>query len=83
MPNADINGDGDINILDIVMIADYITGQIIINTVFILVLLSIGIAQDYTYTLEDVNENSDYYGQTISPFFFPNEITIHYFGKQT
>ena len=52
------------------------------SRLFFLALLSIGMSQNYTYNLEDINSNSIYFGDAISPSFFSNEITIHYFGKQ-
>jgi hypothetical protein len=36
----------------------------------------------YDYYLVDVNPNSDTYGTMISPSYFENEITLHYFGHQ-
>ena len=36
----------------------------------------------YDYSLEDINPTSDTYGQTISPAYFVNQITVHYFGHQ-
>ena len=53
------------------------------RTSLFIVLLSFCVSQDYTYNLEDVNSNSFYFGETLSPEIFSNEITIHYFGKQT
>jgi len=39
-------------------------------------------AQDYTYSLEDINTTSDSYNTTISPSNFSNQVTLHYFGHQ-
>jgi len=52
-------------------------------TLFFVTFLSFAISQNYTYSLEDINPNSPYVGTTISPEYFSNQITIHYFGKQT
>ena len=38
--------------------------------------------QEYTYSLEDINISSDYYGGYISPSGFSGQITLHYFGHQ-
>ena len=37
----------------------------------------------YDYTLEDINSSSDTYGQQISPSFFQDAVTLHYFGYFT
>ena len=34
----------------------------------------------YDYSLEDINPSSEFYGQNIGTSYFPNEVTIHYFG---
>ena len=39
-------------------------------------------SQVYDYSLEDVNPNSVTYGETLSPGYFENLITLHYFGHQ-
>lgn len=39
-------------------------------------------AQDYTYSLEDINITSNSYNTTISPSDFSNQVTLHYFGHQ-
>ena len=36
----------------------------------------------YDYSLVDKNSNSTRYGQTLSPGYFANQITLHYFGHQ-
>ena len=36
----------------------------------------------YDYSLIDINPNSDTEGGTISPGYFENEVTLHYFGHQ-
>ena len=37
----------------------------------------------YDYSLVDINPNSDTYGVNISPDYFENQVTVHYFGHQT
>ena len=39
-------------------------------------------SQVYDYSLENVNPNSVTYGETLSPGYFENQITLHYFGYQ-
>jgi len=34
----------------------------------------------YDYILEDINMNSEYYGQSVGTSLFDNQVTIHYFG---
>jgi len=50
-----------------------------------LIFPSLVFSQDYTYSLEDINPNSQTgtFGMHISPEYFTNQITLHYFGKQT
>ena len=36
----------------------------------------------YDYSLVDINPNSDTDGETLSPGYFKNQITLHYFGHQ-
>jgi len=36
----------------------------------------------YDYSLIDINPNSDTYGVNISPDYFENQVTVHYFGYQ-
>ena len=35
---------------------------------------------NYDYSLEDVNSSSDFYQESVGVSYFPNQITIHYFG---
>lgn len=39
-------------------------------------------AYPYNYSLEDINPNSDTYEKTLSPGYFDNKVTLHYFGHQ-
>ena len=34
----------------------------------------------YDYSLEDINTSSDYVGQNVGTSYFPNQVTLHYFG---
>jgi len=36
----------------------------------------------YSYSLIDINPNSGTYESTLSPIYFDNQITLHYFGHQ-
>ena len=36
----------------------------------------------YDYSLIDINPNSATEGDTLSPGYFENQITLHYFGHQ-
>ena len=40
-------------------------------------------SQVYDYYLEDINNLSSTYGQIISPVFFQENVTLHYFGHQS
>ena len=37
-------------------------------------------ATQYDYSLEDINPSSDYYGEDIGTSYFPDQVTLHYFG---
>jgi hypothetical protein len=34
----------------------------------------------YDYSLEDLNSTSDYYEEFVGTSFFPDQVTLHYFG---
>ena len=36
----------------------------------------------YDYSLIDINPNSETDGETVSPGYFENQVTLHYFGHQ-
>ena len=36
----------------------------------------------YDYSLVDINPNSGFYLETLSPGYFETEVTLHYFGHQ-
>ena len=48
----------------------------------ILLFLSLGFTQ-YTYSLIDNNNTSEYYLESVGPEYFENQITMHYFGSFT
>ena len=35
---------------------------------------------EYDYSLEDINSSSEYYGQHVGTSYFPDQVTLHYFG---
>ena len=41
--------------------------------------LSFALGQ-YDYTLEDINPSSEYYQQNVGTSYFPDQVTLHYFG---
>ena len=63
---ADLNNDGNIDVLDIVQLVGNI-----VNT-----------EPMPNFSLLDFNPNSDYYNQWIGPETFSNEVSCYYFGKQ-
>ena len=34
----------------------------------------------YDYSLEDINPSSEYYGEDVGTSYFPDQVTLHYFG---
>ena len=34
----------------------------------------------YDYSLEDINSSSEYYEQNVGTSYFPEQVTLHYFG---
>ena len=32
------------------------------------------------YSLEDINSSSEYYGEDVGTSYFPDQVTLHYFG---
>ena len=34
----------------------------------------------YDYSLEDINSSSEYYEQNVGTSYFPDQVTLHYFG---
>ena len=49
------------------------------NFLIISVLFTLSFAQ-YDYALEDINETSDYFEQNVGTSYFPDQVTLHYFG---
>ena len=35
---------------------------------------------EYDYSLEDINFSSEYYQEHVGTSYFPNQVTLHYFG---
>ena len=66
--NADFNQDDTVNILDVVSIVNLILFGTISE------LMS-------EFSLEDINANSDYYGEYIGPETFRGDVSLYYFGK--
>jgi len=64
---ADFNQDGDVNVLDIVQAVNHI--------------LSGGAQYMPKFMAEDINPNSEYFGQMIGPDTFTGDISVYYFGK--
>ena len=64
---SDFNGDGRIDVLDVVQIVNFI--------------LSGGIQNMPKFLSEDINPNSEFYGQYIGPDTFSGDISVYYFGK--
>ena len=94
---GDINVDGSVNVLDVVILAnsilnsDYIAendlnGDLFNNVLDIVVLVNIILTgpsteQLPTWDYVDINSNSDYFGQLIGPDTFINNVSLFYFGK--
>ena len=34
----------------------------------------------YDYSLEDLNSTSNYFGENVGTSYFPDNVTLHYFG---
>ena len=47
---------------------------------FVLVFCLTVLFGQYDYSLEDINPNSEYYGQNIGTSYFSGQVTLHYFG---
>ena len=50
-----------------------------IYNILLTTLISFSFA-NYDYALEDINSTSGYYGDNVGTSYFPNQITLHYFG---
>ena len=64
---ADMNDDGTINILDIVQLVNYILFPSMISLP--------------EFLLEDINPNSEFFGQMIGPETYTGNVIAFYFGK--
>ena len=52
-----------------------------LNRRIILVVFFLALAYgDYNYSLEDINSSSEYYQQDVGTSYFPDQVTLHYFG---
>ena len=55
-----------------------------INNIYIyLLFVGLFFGQEYDYSYEDVNPNSDLNGTFVGPSYFNNKITINYFGWES
>ena len=94
---GDVNVDGSVNVLDVVILANYVlsgenlsTGDIngdgINNVLDIVELVNIILngspaIQLPAWDYVDINTNSDYFGQLIGPDTFNGNVALYYFGK--
>ena len=94
---GDINADGDVNILDVVLLANSVlTGNYLSegdinsdgenNVLDIVGLVNIilngpSYEQLPTWDYVDINSNSDYFDQLIGPDTFFGNVSLYYFGK--
>ena len=94
---GDINADGDVNILDVVLLANAVlTGNYlsegdinadnVINVLDIVGLVNIILTGPPSVQLPiwdyaDINTNSDYFNQLIGPDTFNGNVSLYYFGK--
>jgi len=47
--------------------------------ILLLTTITFSFAQ-YEYSLEDLNESSNYYDENVGTSYFPDQVTLHYFG---
>ena len=94
---GDINADGDVNILDVVLLANAvltgnylsegdINGDGMNNVLDIVGMVNIILDGSPTEQLpvwayEDINMNSDYFGEMIGPETFNGNVSLYYIGK--
>ena len=94
---GDINEDGSMNVLDVVILANAIlsnedlslgdiNGDGLINVLDIVMLVNnILTGQSHeqlpAWDYVDINTNSDYFGQIIGPETFNGNVSLYYFGK--
>ena len=53
-----------------------------IFTKYLIILFPILLFSQNDFGLEDLNNNSETYQQTVGPSFFPNNVCIIYFGHE-
>ena len=93
---GDINVDGSLNVLDVVILANAvltgddlpagdINGDGVSNVLDIVGLVNIILNGPYeqllTWDYVDINTNSDYFDQLIGPDLFNGNVSLYYFGK--
>ena len=94
---GDVNIDGSVNVLDVVILANYVLsgenlseGDInsdgVCNVLDIVELVNIilnesPVVQLPTWDYVDINTNSNYFGQLIGPDTFYGNVALYYFGK--
>ena len=94
---GDINADGSVNVLDVVILANAvltgedlpagdINGDDVNNVLDIVGLVNIilngpSYEQLPTWDYVDINTNSDFFGQLIGPDTFSGNVSLYYFGK--
>jgi len=49
----------------------------------LLILIGLFFGQEYDYSYQDVNPNSDLNGTFVGPSYFNDKITINYFGWES
>ncbi len=54
-----------------------------IKQILIIILIGFSFSQDYDYSLQDINPNSNLNGTFIGPSYFEDKITINYFGWES
>ena len=64
---ADLNHDGLINVVDVVQLVNTILSESLPSP---------------NFSLEDINPASEYFGNSIGPSFFNDQVSCYYFGKQ-
>ena len=94
---GDINADGDVNILDVVLLANAVLtgnylsegdingdgGNNVLDIVGLVNIILNGPSYEQlpTWDYVDINTNSDYFDQLIGPDTFNGNVSLYYFGK--